>query len=120
MKYGIRIAAALLAAATVGHAEVVSVGATGFEVRESMHVAAPPSKVYDGLLHPASWWNSEHTFSGSAANMTLDARPGGCWCESLHDGGSVEHLRVIYVSPGKVLRLRGGLGPFQMLAVDAS
>jgi hypothetical protein len=45
-------------------------------------------------------------------------RAGGCWCESLPDGGSVEHLHVIYVAPGKVLRLRGALGPFQAMAVD--
>ena len=99
-------------------AEVASVGPNGFEVRESAHLGAAPDKVYAGLLEPASWWNSEHTFSGSSRNLTLDARPGGCWCEKLKDGGSVEHLRVIYVSPGKVLRLRGALGPFQSLPVD--
>jgi hypothetical protein len=29
-------------------------------------------------------------------------------------------LRVVYVSPGKTLRLRGGLGPFQELGVDGA
>jgi hypothetical protein len=99
------------------HAEVIDVAANGFEVRESVHVAAPPDRAYAELLQPAHWWSSDHTFSGSAANLKLDARAGGCWCESLPDGGSVEHLRVVYVAPGKVLRLRGALGPFQGLAV---
>ncbi len=99
-------------------ADVVSAAANGFEVRETVHVAAPPDKVYAELLVPAHWWNSAHTFSGNAANYTLDARAGGCWCESLPGGGSVEHMQVVYVSPGKVLRLRGALGPFQALAVD--
>jgi hypothetical protein len=99
-------------------AEVVAVAANGFEVRETAHTAAPSDKVYAALLLPAHWWSSEHTFSGSAANLILDAHAGGCWCESLPDGGSVEHLRVVYVSPGKILRLRGALGPFQALAVD--
>jgi uncharacterized protein YndB with AHSA1/START domain len=99
-------------------AEVQNVGASGFEVRQTVHVAAPSDKAFAALLQPARWWSSEHTFSGNAANLTLDARAGGCWCESLPDGGSVEHLHVIYVAPGKVLRLRGALGPFQAMAVD--
>jgi Polyketide cyclase / dehydrase and lipid transport len=99
-------------------AEVVSIGASGFEVHESVHSSAPASAAYAALINPSRWWNGEHTFSGSAANLTLDARAGGCWCESLPDGGSVEHLHVVYASPGKVLRLRGALGPFQGMPVD--
>jgi uncharacterized protein YndB with AHSA1/START domain len=99
-------------------AEVSSVNANGFDVKETVHVAAAPDKVFAALLQPSRWWASEHTFSGNAANLTLDARAGGCWCESLPDGGSVEHLHVILVSPGKVIRLRGALGPFQALAVE--
>jgi hypothetical protein len=101
-------------------AEVLSVAGNGFEVRETVHVAAATDKAYAALLLPARWWNSDHTFSGNAANLTLDARAGGCWCEALPDGGSVEHLRVVYVAPGKALRLRGALGPFQGLAVEGS
>src|SRR5712672_1177737 len=99
-------------------AEVVAVAGNGFEVRETAYTAAAADKVYAALLTPAHWWSSEHTFSGSAANLVLDARAGGCWCETLPGGGSVEHLRVVYVSPGKIVRLRGALGPFQGLAVD--
>jgi hypothetical protein len=50
----------------------------------------------------------------------LDARAGGCWCETLIDGGSVEHMRVVYVAPGKALRLRGALGPLQGLGVEGA
>jgi uncharacterized protein YndB with AHSA1/START domain len=99
-------------------AEVVSVAGNGFELRETAHTAASADKVFAALLQPARWWNSEHTFSRNAANLTLDARAGGCWCETLPNGGSVEHLRVVYVAPGKTLRLRGALGPFQGFAVD--
>jgi hypothetical protein len=101
-------------------AEVLSLGANGFEVRETVHVAAGADKAYAALLQPARWWGSEHTLSGNAANLVLDARAGGCWCESLPDGGSVEHLHVVYVAPGKTLRLRGALGPFQGLGVEGS
>ena len=115
------IAAAAALAAMGGQraaAEVVSVAGNGFELRETAHTAASPDKVYAAMLMPARWWSSEHTFSGSASNLSLDARVGGCWCETLPKGGSVEHLRVVYVSPGKTLRLRGALGPFQGFAVD--
>jgi uncharacterized protein YndB with AHSA1/START domain len=115
--------AALAAAVSIGPpaaAEVVSAGQNGFEIRETVHVAAAPDKAYAALLQPARWWNSEHTFSGSAANLTLDARAGGCWCETLIDGGSVEHMRVVYVAPGKMLRLRGALGPLQGLGVEGA
>ena len=103
-----------------GFAEVQSAGANGFEVRETVHALAAPDKAYAALLQPARWWSPEHTFSGSAANLTLDARAGGCWCETLPDGGSVEHLRVVYLAPGKALRLRGALGPLQAMGADGA
>jgi polyketide cyclase/dehydrase/lipid transport protein len=114
---------ALTAAVSIGRpaaAEVISAGQNGFEIRETVHVAATPDKAYAALLQPARWWSSEHTFSGSAANLALDARAGGCWCETLTDGGSVEHMRVVYAAPGKVLRLRGALGPLQGLGVEGA
>ena len=101
-------------------AEVLSSGASGFEVRETVHVAASPDKAYAALVQPARWWASDHTLSGNAANLTLDVRAGGCWCESLPEGGSAEHLRVVYVAPGKALRLRGALGPFQGLGLEGA
>jgi hypothetical protein len=120
-KYRVMCAAAAVLVSTAGQraaAEVVSVAGNGFELRETAHTAASPEKVYAAMLLPARWWSSEHTFSGNAANLILDARAGGCWCETLPKGGSVEHLRVVFVSPGKTLRLRGALGPFQGFAVD--
>jgi hypothetical protein len=114
------LAPAALLLAQGASAEVLSVGPNGFEVRETVHVAAASDKAYAALLQPARWWSSDHTFSGNAANLVLDARAGGCWCENLPDGGSVEHLHVVYVAPGKTLRLRGALGPFQGLGVEGA
>jgi uncharacterized protein YndB with AHSA1/START domain len=90
----------------------------GFALAETAHIAASRDKVYAALIQPQRWWSSSHSFSGNAANFTLDARAGGCWCETLPNGGSAEHLTVVYVSPGDTLRLRGALGPFQSFAVD--
>jgi hypothetical protein len=38
----------------------------------------------------------------------------------LKDGGSVEHLQVVYAAPGQGLRLRGALGPLQTEGVDGT
>ena len=103
--------------ATPVSAEVLNAGASGFTVRETTHLTAAPDAVYAALIEPRQWWKSAHTFSGDAANLTLDAKAGGCWCETLPDGGSVEHMRVVFADPGKVLRLRGGLGPMQSMAI---
>jgi uncharacterized protein YndB with AHSA1/START domain len=108
----------LLYAANPTRADVINATPGGFEVRETVHVAAPAEKAYALLLTPSHWWNSEHTYSGNAANLTLDAHAGGCWCESLPDGGSVQHMTVVYAAPGKLLRLRGALGPLGSMAVD--
>jgi len=113
------IAAAAMFSGTVD-AEVISVSANGFEVREQLHMDLPADKIYEAILLPARWWGSDHTYSGNAANMTLDPRAGGCWCEKLDNGGSVQHLQVVYVAPGRALRLRGALGPLQAMAVDGA
>jgi hypothetical protein len=66
------------------------------------------------------WGGSDHTFSGNAANLSIDATPGGCWCEKLANGGGVRHLTVVYADPGKLIRFSGGLGPLQDMAVNGA
>ena len=51
--------------------------------------------------------------TGNAANLHLDPRPGGCFCETLPDGGGHLHMMVVDVRPGKSMRLTGALGPLQ-------
>ena len=111
-----RWALPLLLASTPASAEVVAPSDTGFTSRHTLTVAAPPAKVWELLLRPGSWWAGSHTYSGSAANLSLDARPGGCWCEKTA-GGGVEHMRVVYVAANDTLRLTGGLGPLQAMPV---
>lgn len=93
-------------------AEVVKVAGNGFTVRETADIAATPEKVYEALVKPEAWWSSDHTFSGSAANLTL-AKAGGCFCETLPNNGTVKHQEVILAAPGRALVLRGALGPLQ-------
>lgn len=110
--------AVALIGATSANADILGSSDTGFTSEYRLMIAAPPAKVWDALVHPDRWWESGHTYSGSAANLSLDARPGGCWCEKTATGG-VEHMRVIYVATGDTLRMTGGLGPLQSLPVNA-
>jgi len=99
-------------------AEVVDSAADGFTSRTTVSVEASPEEVWSALVDDVGkWWNSAHTFSLDAANMSIDATPQGCFCEALPDGGGVRHLTVVAVMPGKMLRLTGGLGPLQGQAV---
>jgi uncharacterized protein YndB with AHSA1/START domain len=99
-------------------ADVIESTDAGLLVRNEASVAAPPGRVFSTLTERvAMWWDSSHTFSGDAKNLSIEPKAGGCFCERLANGGSVRHLSVIYVDPGKELRLEGGLGPLQESAV---
>lgn len=108
----------LLGVASPAAAEVTASSDTSFTITQRLAVAAPISKVWTTLITPSAWWSSEHTWSGSAANLTLDPRPGGCWCEKMGAGGA-EHMRVVFVAPNEMLRLTGGLGPLQAMPANA-
>jgi uncharacterized protein YndB with AHSA1/START domain len=112
------ILAAGLLATSAARADVVNAEAAGFQIKTTLTIAAPPAKVYAGLLKPGKWWSSEHTWSGDAANLSLSGKAGGCFCEKLQNGGSVLHMQVIYAAPGSELRLSGALGPLQTEAAQ--
>jgi uncharacterized protein YndB with AHSA1/START domain len=117
----ILLLAVVLLGAGRARAEVVDSGAGGFLVRGEATVQSAPDAVYEALTKDiGGWWDSEHTFSRDSRNLSLDARPGGCFCERLPDGGGVRHMTVVFASPGKRLRLTGGLGPLQALGVAGS
>jgi uncharacterized protein YndB with AHSA1/START domain len=109
-------ALAALLAATPVNAEVVSASPGGFEVRQTVTVAAPPAKAYAAFGHVESWWSDDHSYSGKAANLSLALTPGGCWCEKLPNGGGVRHMQVAFLDPGKHIILTGSLGPLLSLA----
>ncbi len=66
------------------------------------------------------WWSSDHTVSGDAARLHIDARPQGCFCERLGKDAGVVHMTVTTVFPGTVLRLTGGLGPLGLMGVNGN
>ena len=116
---GSRIATILVAlAATPAFAEVASATPNSFVITHKGEVSATPAALYAALGQLPRWWNSQHTYSGKSENLTLDLRAGGCWCENW-EGGSVEHARVVQAWRDRTLRLEGGLGPLQDMAVSA-
>jgi uncharacterized protein YndB with AHSA1/START domain len=102
-------------------AEVVDAAAGGFAVKNSIEISATPQRVYDAIVsQTGSWWNSTHTFSGNSKNLSIDATPGGCFCERWDGKAGVRHMTVVYADPGKRLRLSGSLGPLQDTGVTGS
>jgi uncharacterized protein YndB with AHSA1/START domain len=111
---------AFLCASTPASAEVLDATANGFALKISLEVNAASAELFRALSQVSSWWDSSHTWSGSAANLSLDDRAGGCFCEKLPGGGSVQHMTVVFTDGAKTLRLVGSLGPLQALAVTGS
>jgi hypothetical protein len=121
------ITAALLAGVSAPvSAEVKNATETGFNVVHITEVAAEPDIIWKRLIAPKTYWSKAHSWSGSVDGFYIDAQAGGCFCELFQekgaDGktittGSVEHMRVIFAQPGKVLRMQGALGPLQSEAV---
>lgn len=103
----------LLFVAAPAAAEVKSATSAGFEVESRSVVSATPAEAYALLARPGEWWEDEHTYSGDSANMRIRLKAGGCFCERMPDGGTIEHARVVYARPAQQLRLQGGLGPLQ-------
>ncbi len=123
------MAAGLLGSAVPASAEVTQKSDVGFVSRTTAEVAASPADAWKALITPSLWWNAQHTFSGDAANLTLDPNANGCFCEKLpvpkdaqagQKAGSVMHMRVVYAEPYRALRMVGGLGPLQSEAVNGT
>jgi uncharacterized protein YndB with AHSA1/START domain len=113
------MALALLTAWTAtSHAEVRNVSAAGFDIVVQREISASKADVFQAIGQVYRWWNSAHTWSGSASNLTLHADSGGCFCERWGNG-SAEHGRVVHVESNRALRLRAALGPLQSMPVDA-
>ena len=109
------------ALASVAHAEVADSSATGFTVKFTVNVQAPPADAYRKFVrNVGDWWSSDHTFSHDAHNLSIEEKAGGCLCEKLPEGGGVRHLEVVNFAPGKQLVMSGGMGPLQSLATAGS
>lgn len=115
------MAIVFLGLSTLARAEVIDADAHGFTIKISTPVGAERTTVYNAAVHDVGrWWHSDHTISGFAENMYIDARVPGCFCENLGPGAGIVHMMVTYLSPGIILRLSGGLGPLGLMGVDGN
>jgi len=110
----------LVLAAMPVMAEVADSASNGFTLKTVVQIQAPPDTVYRRLIQVGDWWDSAHTFSGNAKNLSIEEKPGGCFCEKLPNGGGVRHLEVVFLAPGKRLVLSGGLGPLQSFGASGA
>lgn len=117
----IRLAAACVFVHLLPHsalAEVTDSAHNGFSIRYSIDIDADRASVYGAAVDEVgSWWNGDHTMSGDASNLYIEARPLGCFCERLGSGAGLTHLTVTFVNPGVLLRFSGGLGPLGLMGV---
>lgn len=111
--------AALAYAAFAGSAlaEVKTAAEGRLVLENTVVIDAPPAKVYAALCKVGDWWDSAHTYSGKASNMTVELKAGSCWCETIPGGGSIKHGEVVLAWPEKFVRLEAPLGPMQDMGV---
>ena len=107
------LALALAATSGSAFAEVKDSGADGFTVENTGWVPVNADAAWAGLVQDVGrWWPADHTWWGDASKLSIDSRAGGCFCE-IDGARQAEHLRVVLVEPGQLLRMSGGLGPLQ-------
>jgi pimeloyl-ACP methyl ester carboxylesterase len=112
----VAFAAAALSTAGLALAAASNVSKSGFLVTHHSEVKADPAAVYAAIVQVGKWWSPAHTYSGDAANLSMDPRVGGCFCETWGKNAAL-HARVIQAQRDKMLRLEGSLGPLQEMAV---
>jgi|WetSurMetagenome_2_1015567.scaffolds.fasta_scaffold44157_2 hypothetical protein len=97
---------------------VVDSSAFGFTIKQDLLIKQNTDSVYRYFIFDiGKWWNPQHTWSGNSANLVIQPKANGCFCERLENTGSVRHMMVEFLEPGSVLRMSGALGPLQALAV---
>jgi uncharacterized protein YndB with AHSA1/START domain len=114
------LAVTLLLPAGRARADVVGSAEGWFTTRAVATMQAPRDRVWKAIVDDVDrWWSPDHTWSHDPRNLSIDPRPGGCFCEKLPRGG-VRHMEVVYVDREKLLRLTGALGPMQEQALSGA
>ena len=99
-------------------AEVVDSAPEGFTVENTVEVPVDADAAWKALVGDVDrWWPRDHTWWGTASRLRIAPHAGGCFCEIAGDR-QARHMEVVFVEPGKLLRMTGGLGPLQGMGVD--
>ena len=119
MRTALAIAAAWLA--LPASSELLEQDEQGFISGHQLEIKASPAQVFDAIVEDiGEWWDPAHTYSGDSSNLGFDDELPVLWEALPEVDGFVTHLRLDFAHPGKTLRLSGGLGPLQALAVAGS
>jgi hypothetical protein len=114
------LGASLFWAAAGAHAEVKDATASGFTLENSQVVPVDADTAWRALVNDVGkWWPKDHTWWGNAADLSIDATAGGCFCER-HGAQQAQHMTVTFVDPGQTLRMIGGLGPLQGMGLHGA
>lgn len=100
-------------------AEVLDKSASGFVIEIKGQVEASIETSYQQFLRVGEWWDGNHSWFGSASNFYIEPRVGGCFCEVDGDR-QAQHMTISFIEPNKEVRMLGGLGPLQMMAVNGA
>ena len=92
----------------------------GFTVENTEVVPVDADAAWKALVHDIDrWWPKDHSWWGAESKLSIDARAGGCFCE-MAGARQAQHMAVMFVDPGKTLRMTGGLGPLQGMGLDGA
>ena len=101
-------------------ATVKDATASGFTVENTELVQVDADAAWKALVHDVDrWWPKDHSWWGTESKLSIDARAGGCFCE-IAGARQARHMAVVFVDPGKTLRMTGGLGPLQGMGLDGA
>ena len=101
------------------NAAVLDKSVSGFIIEIQAETDQSQKLSYQQFLRIDEWWDGDHSWFGDAANFYLEPRVGGCFCEVDGDR-QAHHMSVTYIEPNKEVRMIGGLGPLQMMAVSGA
>lgn len=76
---------------------------------QEIPIDATPKRVWSSLLDANSWFQFSDA-PEERSKQNLDLRPGGLWTSKFADGTEMLMGTVVYIEPGKLLRVAGQLG----------
>ena len=101
-------------------AEVQLVTDNGFIIENKIQVDVDADSAWNALVNKVDdWWPKDHSWWLEAGTFSIEPVAGGCFCER-NGASSAEHMRVVFVEPGKLLRMSGGLGPLQGMGMSGA
>lgn len=112
------LTALYLVAPVAAPAEVRDASRAGFTSENVATVPVDATAAWTAVVDEVGlWWLADHTWWGDAAKLSIEPRAGGCFCE-IDGERQARHMTVVFVDPGKTLRMTGGLGPLQGMGLD--